>query len=218
MRAITATCLLSHRPGKNVQREGSRSRWRPLKARRSHSRLEPGSPTPGPRTGTGPWLVRKQATQQEVRGCKQHTSDVTVSHHPQIGSCSCRKTSSGLPSILHYGQSYNYLIVYHNVRIIQEKEGTAEDEMVGWHHWLNGQELAQTPGDGEGQGSLACCSPWGRRVRHDLATEQQQRIIKCTIKVMHLNCPKTILPIQISRKTVFPKAGPWCQKGWGPLA
>ena len=38
--------------------------------------------------------------------------------------------------------------------------GTTEDEMVGWHHPLNGHELEQTPGDGEGQGSLACCSPW----------------------------------------------------------
>ena len=36
-----------------------------------------------------------------------------------------------------------------------------EDEMVGWHHRLNGQEFEQAPGDGEGQGSLACCSPWG---------------------------------------------------------
>ena len=35
-----------------------------------------------------------------------------------------------------------------------------EDEMVGWHHRLNGHEFEQTPGDGEGQGSLVCCSPW----------------------------------------------------------
>ena len=33
--------------------------------------------------------------------------------------------------------------------------------MVGWHRGLNGHEFEQTPGDGEGQGSLACCSPWG---------------------------------------------------------
>ena len=39
----------------------------------------------------------------------------------------------------------------------------AEDEMVGWHHQLNGHVLDQTLGDGEGQGSLACCSPWGHR-------------------------------------------------------
>ena len=38
-----------------------------------------------------------------------------------------------------------------------------EDEMVGWHHQLNGHELDQTLGDTEGQGSLACCSPWGHR-------------------------------------------------------
>ena len=34
--------------------------------------------------------------------------------------------------------------------------------MVGWHHQVNGHELGQTLGDGEGQGGLACCSPWGR--------------------------------------------------------
>ena len=39
--------------------------------------------------------------------------------------------------------------------------GATEDEMVGWHHWFNGHELGQTLGDGEGQGSLVCCSPWG---------------------------------------------------------
>ena len=38
-----------------------------------------------------------------------------------------------------------------------------EDEMVGWHHQLNGDEFEQALGDGEGQGSLACCSPWGHK-------------------------------------------------------
>ena len=38
-----------------------------------------------------------------------------------------------------------------------------EDEMVGWHHQLNGHEFEQTPGDGEGQESLACCSPWSHK-------------------------------------------------------
>ena len=54
----------------------------------------------------------------------------------------------------------------------QEEKGTTEDETVGWHHQLNGHEFEQTPGDNEGQESLGCCSPWGCRVRHDLATEQ----------------------------------------------
>jgi len=45
-------------------------------------------------------------------------------------------------------------------------EGATEDEMVGWHHWLNEHEFEQTLWDSEGQGSLLCCSPWGRRVGH----------------------------------------------------
>ena len=45
----------------------------------------------------------------------------------------------------------------------QEKKGMIEDEMVGWHHWLNAHEFEQAPGVGDGQGSLACCSPWGCR-------------------------------------------------------
>ena len=45
----------------------------------------------------------------------------------------------------------------------QEEKGTTEDEMVGWHHWLVGWEFEQALGVGEGQGSLACCSPWSRK-------------------------------------------------------
>ena len=43
----------------------------------------------------------------------------------------------------------------------QDDKGVTKDEMVGWHHRLNGHEFEQTPGDSEGQGSLACCRPWG---------------------------------------------------------
>ena len=43
----------------------------------------------------------------------------------------------------------------------RRRRGMTEDEMVGWHHWLNGHEFEQALGVGEGQGSLACCSPWG---------------------------------------------------------
>ena len=47
-----------------------------------------------------------------------------------------------------------------------------EDEMVGWHHQLNGHEFEQAPGDSEGQESLACFSPWGsQKVGHHLAAE-----------------------------------------------
>ena len=45
----------------------------------------------------------------------------------------------------------------------QEEKGMTEDEMVGWHHQLNGHEFEQVSGAGYGQGSLACCSPWGHK-------------------------------------------------------
>ena len=51
-----------------------------------------------------------------------------------------------------------------------EEKGMTEDEMVGWHHCLNGHEFEQALGVGDGQGSLECCSPWGRR---ELNTTEQ---------------------------------------------
>ena len=45
----------------------------------------------------------------------------------------------------------------------QEEKRATEDEMVGWHHRLNGHEFEQTPRDSEGRGSLARCTPWGRK-------------------------------------------------------
>ena len=45
----------------------------------------------------------------------------------------------------------------------QEEKGTAEDEIFGWHHRLNGHEFGRTPGVGDGQGGLAYCSPWGHK-------------------------------------------------------
>ena len=45
----------------------------------------------------------------------------------------------------------------------QEEKGMTEDEMVGWYYWLNGHNFEQAPGGGDGQGNLACCSPWGHK-------------------------------------------------------
>ena len=45
----------------------------------------------------------------------------------------------------------------------QEEKGTTEDDMAGWHHWLDGHESGWTLGVGDGQGSLACCDSWGRK-------------------------------------------------------
>ena len=63
----------------------------------------------------------------------------------------------------------------------QEEKGMTEDEMVGWHHWLNGQEFEQAPGDGEGQGGLVCCSPGlqSRTRLSDWTTKKQGFKILC---------------------------------------
>ena len=57
----------------------------------------------------------------------------------------------------------------------QEEKGKTEDEMVGWHHWLNGCEFGQALGDGEGQESLACCSPGVAKSWTHLSEQQQQQ-------------------------------------------
>ena len=58
-------------------------------------------------------------------------------------------------------------------KIQGKRRGGRQDEVVRWHHQLNGHKSGHTLRDSEGQGSLACYSPWGQIVRHDLATEQQ---------------------------------------------
>ena len=59
----------------------------------------------------------------------------------------------------------------------EQEKGATEDEMVGWHHQLNGLEFEQAPEVGDGQGNLACCSPWGHRVGHDWVSEHQQSLL-----------------------------------------
>ena len=61
-----------------------------------------------------------------------------------------------------------------------------EDEMVGWHHRLNGHEFEQTPGIGDGQGSLTCCSPWGRKESD--TTYQKQTFIMVENYIFVLRC------------------------------
>ena len=68
----------------------------------------------------------------------------------------------------------------------QEEKGTVEDEMVGWHHWLNGHEFQETPEVGDGQGSLVCCSPWGRKESDK--TEQRNWLTRKDLS--WILCPK----------------------------
>ena len=74
----------------------------------------------------------------------------------------------------------------------QEKR-VAEDKMGRWHHWLNGHDSEQTPGDSEGQGTLVCCSPWGHKVGQDLTTEQQPLVSISTISTCSMLVEKTLL-------------------------
>ena len=53
----------------------------------------------------------------------------------------------------------------------RRRKGTTEDEMVGWHHQFDGHEFEQAPGDGDGQGGLACCNPWGLKESNMTETE-----------------------------------------------
>ena len=63
--------------------------------------------------------------------------------------------------------------------------GGTEDEMIGWHHRLDGHEFEQVPGVGDAQGSLVCYSPWGCRVGHDWATELKWKKEKPRNKTTH---------------------------------
>ena len=64
-----------------------------------------------------------------------------------------------------------------------------ENEMVGWHHWLNGHGFGWTPGAGDGQGSLACCSPWGHK-----ESEKTERLTE------HLGSPQDPMCLVAKKK------------------
>ena len=72
----------------------------------------------------------------------------------------------------------------------REEKGTTEDEVVGWHHWLDGHEFEQAPGVGDGQGRLACHSPWGHK-ELDTAelnwTEKSSKILIPNVKTILKN-------------------------------
>ena len=69
----------------------------------------------------------------------------------------------------------------------QEESRTTEDEMVGWHHRLNGHEFEQAPGDGEGQGSLVCYRPWGHKELDMTAqTEHQPTQLQVILPEIHV--------------------------------
>ena len=74
----------------------------------------------------------------------------------------------------------------------QEEKGLTENEMVGWHHWLDGHGFGWTPGVGDTQGGLACCSSWDRK-ESDTSEQLNWTELKAVKKVLCFNCKKNSL-------------------------
>ena len=68
----------------------------------------------------------------------------------------------------------------------QEEKGTTEDEMAGWHHWLDGSKFEWTPGDGDGQGGLACCDSWGCKESDTTEWLNWTELMICPKSLLHL--------------------------------
>ena len=84
----------------------------------------------------------------------------------------------------------------------QEEKGTTEDEMAGWHHWLDGNEFRWTPGVGDGQGGLACCNSWGRK---ELDTTER---LNWTESLITPDSSIAERRYSFSGKNTFPSEGP----------
>ena len=80
----------------------------------------------------------------------------------------------------------------------RQEKGTTEDEMVGWHHWLNAHGFGWTPGVGDGQGGLACCGSWGSK---EWDTIEQLNWTELNIRAIHLwfhiNIPLPLKPAPV---------------------
>ena len=87
----------------------------------------------------------------------------------------------------------------------QEEKGPTEDEMVGWYQRLDGHEFGQALGIGNGQGSLACCSPWNHRVKQDWETELNTGI--------ELQVPDRPVGVKVTPLTVISQGLTWLYPG-----
>ena len=83
---------------------------------------------------------------------------------------------------------------------VQEEKGMTEDEMAGWHHWLDGRESEWTLGVGDGQGGLGCCSSWGYK-ESDM-TEQLNWLMVCNLRLL-IFLPAILIPASASSSPVF---------------
>ena len=89
----------------------------------------------------------------------------------------------------------------------QKEKRASEDEMTRWYHWCSEQKLGQTRGDGEGQGVLACCSPWGRKElytagqlnnnHHHCIPSSVDRLLCCLYILAIMNTSAISIPVKV---------------------
>ena len=114
------------------------------------------------------WLLRGWSSTEEVEGSASGGNGAQQIVHNQPSTIRGRQAS--LPCFFH-GILCGHWIMLGPIEKDsdagrhwgQEEKGTTEDEMAGWHHWLDGCESEWTPGVGDGQGGLACCNSWGHK-------------------------------------------------------
>ena len=108
--------------------------------------------------------------------------DLKVSNQSILREISPEYSLEGLMLKLQYfghliGRSDSFEKILMLGKIEGRRRRGREAEMIGWHHRLDGHEFEQAPGVGDGQGSLVCCSPWGRKESDtNLVTEQQRKL------------------------------------------
>ena len=100
------------------------------------------------------WCKRRLS---RVPWTAQRSSQATLNIHWKDWSWSTNTLATWCKELTHWKKPWCWK------RLRAGGEGTTEDEIVGWHHWLNGHEFEQTLWDSEGQGSLVCCRPWGHK-------------------------------------------------------
>ena len=86
----------------------------------------------------------------------------------------------------------------------QEEKRMTEDEMVGWHHWLNGHGFGWTPGIGDGQGGLACCNSWGGK---KLDKTERLNWTELRNKVIQFHCQNETASYRLGY--LFPRKAAW---------
>ena len=110
------------------------------------------------------WTVVLEKTLERPLDCKEIKPVHPKGNHPWLF---IRKTDAKAEAPIFWPTWCNSQVIGKDPDVGKvwghEEKGVTQDEMVGWQHWFNGQEFEQAPGDSEGQGSLGCCSAWGRK-------------------------------------------------------